>query len=138
LFEVIPSGVFGLEVLKMISLKNVKAALVVFMLCFPCLGLSQGAGGMESRSSLRAGAIKAAYTACEKFSVAINREKNYGELGKFLSDINNYDVTIEPEKGGYAVSFLPLPYEGEAIAGGGAVYHIDGVTYQIISERHYK
>lgn len=120
----------------MISSRKVSVASFVFMLCWPCLGLSKGCEKLKT--SLRPGAIKAAYAACEEFSVFIGRRKSQNELGKFTSDINNYDVSIEPEKGGYAVYFVPLPYEGMAISGGDAIYHVNGVTYQVVGERHYK
>jgi hypothetical protein len=122
----------------MISLKKQSVLVVAFILCIPHASFSQEAGHMESKVLLCAGAIRAAYVACEKFSTFIIKEKNYGDLGKFLSDINNYDVTIGADKGGYSVSFSPLPYEGSLPTGGGAVYHVDGVSYQVTSESHFK
>lgn len=134
--EILPSRTLGFQALKMISLRIVSVASFVLMLCLPCLGLSQG--HEELKTSLKPEAIKAAYAACKEFSVFIGRRKSQDGLGKFASDINNYDVTIEPEKGGYAVYFVPLPYEGMAISGGDAIYHVNWVTYQVVGERHYK
>ncbi len=124
----------------MILLRKLSVALAVLMFCLPELGFSQGQGVGQPgpKTSLSPAEIRAAYAACEKFSVFIDQTEDRGEAGKFFSDINNYSVVIEPEKGGYAVSFSPMPYKGELVAGGSALYHVNGVTYQVTGERHYK
>lgn len=119
----------------MICLKKLGAA---FLLSVPCVGFSQGANHVKAKVSLSPGAVRAAYVAYEKFSIFIRREKGYGDLGLFLSDIDNYVVTIDGENNGYLVRFEPLPYEGEVLSGGGAVYHVEGVKYRVVGEEHSK
>lgn len=92
----------------------------------------------DQKITLQAGAVRAACVASEKFSGTIKSQEKYGQLGRFLSDIDNYSISIEKYDHGYLVIFTPLPYDGEEVSGGQGVYRVDNKNYKIISENHYK
>ncbi|UPG90697.1 hypothetical protein L2Y96_02680 [Luteibacter aegosomaticola] len=112
------------------------AFIAISTLLVTSAALPQGVVAQEE--SLRAGDIKAGYVACEKFSYFIGRLRPDGDLGRFLSDINNYKVKIKSDRDGYVVEFQPVPYEGALLNGGGALYHVDGTSFEVTSEKHYK
>lgn len=92
----------------------------------------------EAQSNLSNGAAKAASLARTRFANFISPEKKYGELGLFLSDVNNYDMTVDERDVNYLVTFYPKRYNGRILKGGGGVYIISKNNFSIIREEHSK
>lgn len=76
----------------------------------------------KPRGDLPEGATKASQVASSQFATFISPEKEYGDLGLFLSDIDNYTMTVDDRTDGYLITFLlkvtmagHYPAEGEVI-----------------------
>src|SRR4051812_31638509 len=50
---------------------------------------------------------------------------NTTPLGRFVSDVNNYRITILPSKETIVVRFSPQEFDGSLIRGGGYIYTLD-------------
>lgn len=102
---------------------------LIFMLLLSVNGCrSENSSIAEAQGNLSSSATKAASLARARFANFISPEKKYGELGLFLSDVNNYDMTVDERGGNYLVTFYPKRYNGRVLKGGSGVYIISKST----------
>lgn len=110
-------------------------AIILALLLFAC-GLvnarAQDAGHLDG-DALKAGAV-----AIEQFSFFLGKEKPRDDSESFLSRIENYDVTIKVDADSYTFMFIPKPYKGSHLKGGGAFYKISKADYKVIDTKRYK
>lgn len=99
-------------------------------------------GGMasESKSSLSLKIFSAGEVAYRDFSQSINgRVDISSELSIYLADIDNYRITLLAGDGDYyVVEFLPKPYKGQTLRGGGVQYKIANEDLHVIDIVKYK
>lgn len=60
------------------------------------------------------------------------------EVEVFLSKIESYQLKFESENSVYLVTFLPKPFKGVQLKGGGAFYEINKQTLAIAKKIYYK
>ena len=120
-------------------MNNIRLAALTFALLLSVNGCRSGDPSMaEMQGHLSSGATRAAALARTRFANFIGPEKGHGELGLFLSDVNNYDVTVDERDGNYLVTFRPGRYKGRALKGGGGSYVISRNDFSVVREWHSK
>lgn len=85
--------------------------------------------------------LQAVMVAYKDFRENIKRyEKESGPFPAFLSNIDNYLITISKRKDdhNYHIWFQPKPFKGELLKGGDAVYIIDHKTFSIIEIKYLR
>lgn len=60
------------------------------------------------------------------------------EIEVFLSNIESYQLKFESADSLYLVTFLPKPFKGTTLKGGGAFYEINKQTLTIEKKKYYK
>jgi hypothetical protein len=89
-------------------------------------------------ASMDGGCLAAGSAAVEKFTslVVIDREK--GGVPGFLSDVANYEVRVNSDSDSYTFIFIPKPYHGNRIKGGGAAIVVEKKNYKVIDWKYFK
>lgn len=109
-----------------------KTTKIICLLCFVVALLTARAQAGDFHSTLTGPAFKATLVAYDKFKSEIAKESKYGELGIFLSKIENYDVAINEEGDAFSIEFTPRLYQGGHLKGGGAEYLISKKDYAVL------
>ena len=55
------------------------------------------------------------------------------EFGRFLSDADNYKITVTPSKEAVRVQFSPKEFNGVLVRGGSCIYSIDSTGKRIVA-----
>lgn len=98
-----------------------------------------GAAASDNRGSLPPKIFLAGEAAYQEFSKSIvGQADGSSELSIYFSDIENYQITMHGEKDSYVVTFLPKPYKGQLLRGGGAQYKIAKADLHVIDVVRYK
>lgn len=94
----------------------------------------------QTASVTRPPAIKACETAYLDFNdrIALINLSSPSELGRFVSDINNYRITINNRKETFEVQFSPQQFRGSSLRGGGARYVLDAAGEKILKFEPYR
>lgn len=91
-----------------------------------------------NKSDLSSSCSQAEVLASQDFSKKISTEKQYDELGKFLSEINNYNLNVYEEPQLCRIVFSPKRYRGRSLSGGGAEYVVRKDTNKFIERKFFK
>lgn len=74
----------------------------------------------------------------EKFSTLVAKDKGKDGIPGFLADVANYDVRIRSDTDTYTFMFVPKPYHGDRIKGGGAEVIVQKKDNQVIDVKYFK
>lgn len=116
------------------SLKICKSITLALLLC-GCIFTDAKA---SETVQLDGGALRAGAVALEQFSTILSKYSPKDETENFLSRIENYDVQVEVEENSYTFIFIPKPYKGSRLNGGGAFYKIRRNDYKLLDTKRYK
>jgi hypothetical protein len=104
--------------------------------------LALGGGFLNSHAqeirSLDGGGLKACSAAVERFSSLISSDAGKSGVEGFLALVEDYDVRITIEENSYTFIFVPKPYHGERIKGGGASVVVRKEDYKVIDVKYFK
>ena len=100
---------------------------------------SVSATGASPRQSNRTpGLFIAAATAYYDFKEQISGKRKDAELGRFFSDIKNYEIVLADNGYTCSVDFRPRAFNGTLVRGGGAHYVVEVETAKILSIERYR
>lgn len=90
---------------------------------------NSGSAQCQEGGSLRA--ITVAYQDFSSFLTPYHQKTSRGDLGSYLSDIENYEIRAATEGNLYVITFSPGDYSGRTIKGGGAQYLVRKCSFRI-------
>lgn len=130
---------FRLSWSVVMSVTNVIGRAVVLLIMLMTFASGAGTQTQDSQMLFSSSMIKACMVAYDDFKSKISSQPvGSAELVAHVSNIDNYSVSVGEDAANYVVTFLPDPYLGQVLKGGGARYVIDKASAEIKDVMRFK